>query len=181
MFETTGEGRRGRLREHRQRRESNRPLALRSSVAAHAIRDSHGARWFLAPCSRGVSPARPHPHPTHRCAPGRGRVQWRLPNGVLRPGVSRLQPSSSSCASACEEKDYKGFHAFPSNTTKDGPPITRDCPPSLLTSQGRSLTFCCSPSCASCTPRQEQRQAAMKKRSKQIGTQSTHDTAETML
>ena len=32
-------------------------------------------------------------------------------------------------------------HAFPSNITRDDPPITRDYPPSLLTLQGRSLTF----------------------------------------
>ena len=38
------------------------------------------------------------------------------------------------------ERDYKGLHAFPSTITRDGPPITRDCPPSLLISQGRSLT-----------------------------------------
>ena len=41
---------------------------------------------------------------------------------------------------ACEERDYKGLHAFPSNVTRDGPPITRDCPPSLLTLQGQPLT-----------------------------------------
>ena len=39
----------------------------------------------------------------------------------------------------CEERDYKGLHAFPSNITRDDPPITRDCPPSLLMLQGRSL------------------------------------------
>ena len=43
-------------------------------------------------------------------------------------------------ALCCEERDYKGLHAFPSNITRDGPPITRDCPPSLLTLQGRTLT-----------------------------------------
>ena len=41
---------------------------------------------------------------------------------------------------ACEERDYKGLHVFPSNTTRNDPPITRDCPPSLLTLEGRSLT-----------------------------------------
>ena len=46
-------------------------------------------------------------------------------------------------AQHCEERDYKGSHAFPSNITRDYPPITRDCPPSLLTSQGRSLTARC--------------------------------------
>ena len=33
--------------------------------------------------------------------------------------------------------DYKGLHAFPSNITRDDPPITRDYPPSLLALQGR--------------------------------------------
>ena len=41
---------------------------------------------------------------------------------------------------ACEERDYKGFHTFPSNITRHDPPITRDFPPSLLILQGRSLT-----------------------------------------
>ena len=40
---------------------------------------------------------------------------------------------------ACEERDYKGLHAFPSNITRDDPPITRDYPPPLLRLQGRSL------------------------------------------
>ena len=40
----------------------------------------------------------------------------------------------------CEERDYKGLHAFPFNITRDYPTITRDYPPSLLTLQGRSLT-----------------------------------------
>ena len=34
---------------------------------------------------------------------------------------------------------YKGLH-FPSNITREGPPITRDCPPSLIILEGRSLT-----------------------------------------
>ena len=35
----------------------------------------------------------------------------------------------------CEERDYKGLHAFPSNITRDGPPITRGLPclPSNIT------------------------------------------------
>ena len=33
--------------------------------------------------------------------------------------------------------DYKGLHAFPSNITRDDPPITRDYPPFLLALQGR--------------------------------------------
>ena len=40
----------------------------------------------------------------------------------------------------CGERDYKGLHAFPSNITRDDPPITRDFPPSLLILQGSSLT-----------------------------------------
>ena len=35
-----------------------------------------------------------------------------------------------------EERDYKGLHSFPSNITRDDPPSTRDCPPSLLRLQG---------------------------------------------
>ena len=31
---------------------------------------------------------------------------------------------------ACEERDHKELHAFPSNITRDDPPITRDSPPS---------------------------------------------------
>ena len=33
----------------------------------------------------------------------------------------------------------EGLHAFPSNITRDYPPITRDYPPSLLTLQGMTL------------------------------------------
>ena len=35
----------------------------------------------------------------------------------------------------CEERDYKELHSFPSNITRDGPPITRDYPslPSNIT------------------------------------------------
>ena len=39
----------------------------------------------------------------------------------------------------CEEIT-RDLHAFPSNITRDEPPITRDYPPSLLILQGRSLT-----------------------------------------
>ena len=48
--------------------------------------------------------------------------------------------SEGVLADACRQRDYKGLHAFPSNITRDGPPITRDFPPSLLMLQGRSLT-----------------------------------------
>ena len=34
----------------------------------------------------------------------------------------------------------QGIAPLPSNITRDGPPMTRDCPPSLLTLQGSSLT-----------------------------------------
>ena len=40
---------------------------------------------------------------------------------------------------ACDERDYKGLHAFPSNITRDEPPITRDYTPSLLILQGVTL------------------------------------------
>ena len=34
----------------------------------------------------------------------------------------------------------RDYTPFPSNITRDDPPITSDCPPSLLMLQGRSLT-----------------------------------------
>ena len=34
-----------------------------------------------------------------------------------------------AASASCEERDYKGLHALPSNITRDGPPITRDYPP----------------------------------------------------
>ena len=37
------------------------------------------------------------------------------------------------------ERDHKGLRAFPSNITRDAPPITRDFFPYLLTLQGRPL------------------------------------------
>ena len=48
-----------------------------------------------------------------------------------------LGVNSSACT--CEERDYKGLHAFPSNITRDDPPITRDYTPSLLILQGATL------------------------------------------
>ena len=39
-----------------------------------------------------------------------------------------------------KEGNYKGLRVFPSNITRDEPPITRDYPPSLLTLYGRPLT-----------------------------------------
>ena len=47
------------------------------------------------------------------------------------------------------------MHAFPSNITRDEPPITRDYPPSLLTLQGRSLTS----RCAGCRSRASRRRS----------------------
>ena len=39
----------------------------------------------------------------------------------------------------CEERGDKGLHAFPSNVTRDDPPITRDYTPFLLMLQGMTL------------------------------------------
>ena len=56
-----------------------------------------------------------------------------------QPGAADVESPSARMArlAPCEERDYTGLHApFPSNITRDDPPITRDCPPSLLTLQG---------------------------------------------
>ena len=92
----------------------------------------------------------------HGTAPD-GGVWLRARDGA--PEVSHTGASSSASSggvgrhaeydlvaaehAACEERDCKGLHAFPSNITRDDPPITRDCPPSLLTLQGGSLTCGC--------------------------------------
>ena len=47
--------------------------------------------------------------------------------------------SSQDWRFACEERDYKGLHAFPSNITRDDPPITRDYTPFLQMLQGMTL------------------------------------------
>ena len=52
---------------------------------------------------------------------------------------ARKPPHVVFAAVACDERDYKGLHAFPSNITRDGPPITRDYTPSLLKLQGMTL------------------------------------------
>ena len=55
-------------------------------------------------------------------------------------GITWCAMYSGTTAMSCEERDYKGLHAFPSSITRDDPPIKRDDPASLLTLQGRSLT-----------------------------------------
>ena len=60
--------------------------------------------------------------------------------GVVRPPRCSLS-LPSNITREVTERDYKGLHALPSNITRDGPPTTRDYPPSLLTLQGRSLTM----------------------------------------
>ena len=47
----------------------------------------------------------------------------------LRYGTAK---QCRACGICCEDRDYKGLHVFPSNITRDDPPITRDYPPSLL-------------------------------------------------
>ena len=74
---------------------------------------------------RGPAAARPRARP-RAAACGR---QARVPARTRAPA-----------ARGREERDYKGLHAFPSNITRDDPPITRDCPPPLLILQGRSRT-----------------------------------------
>ena len=51
----------------------------------------------------------------------------------------RAPVGSSSTQRTCEERDYKGLHTFPSNITRDDPPITRDYTPFLLILQGMTL------------------------------------------
>ena len=58
----------------------------------------------------------------------------------LRHGVGvQVRKPGGQREEACGERDYKGLHAFPSDITRDGPPITRDDTPFLLILQGMAL------------------------------------------
>ena len=83
---------------------------------------------------------------------GRRAVGARAPHGAVQPDgdVAALVVAPAHAAGAragglqrdvatCEERDYKGLHAFPSNITRDDPPITRDDTPFLQTLQGMAL------------------------------------------
>ena len=87
-----------------------------------------GVQAELAVAADGPGPTEDPEHYGTGAAPG---AAWR-----------RVHTEVEAVFHACEERNYKGLHAFPSNITRDDPPITRDYPPSLLIIllQGRSLT-----------------------------------------
>ena len=77
------------------------------------------------------------------CARSSSRVVFVASSAAMRNAASEAacRSADSVFARSCEERDYKGLHAFPSNITRHDPPIKRDCPPSLLILQGRPLTL----------------------------------------
>ena len=65
--------------------------------------------------------------------------------GIAPPSLLTLQGAVGREQRACEERGYKGLHAFPSNITRDAPPITRDYPPlpsNITREVTHRLSFC---------------------------------------
>ena len=91
---------------------------------------------------RGRGPERvvaPGSAPDH-VAVGAARVGASSGTGVGNAPAIGAAVRLGGLRGTCEERNYKGLHASPSNITRDYPPIKRDCPRSLLILQGRSLT-----------------------------------------
>ena len=78
-------------------------------------------------------------HQDTRSSRGKEIRDWKYSRSFLAAAL--LLPAVQFCSpgAPCEERDYKGLHAFPFNITRDEPPITRDFPPSLLILQGMTL------------------------------------------
>ena len=137
----------------RSRRQASRPLAP-ATVTSESETHGIGCIFYLTWYSKGKYASPLNDDNTFRLlvvnhgipAPRHGSRSPTQPHTACRVTCPASTPSASTFttisprACSCEERDDKGLHAFPSNITRDEPPITRDYAPSLLTLQRRSLT-----------------------------------------
>ena len=106
----------------RRARGGSRRLGARVRTPRHGMRGQlRGARGGRGGCVRAPCCRRPLP---------------RSPARRHRSLCRRRSSQPWTPMPPAERGDYKGSHAFPSNITRDAPPITREGPPSLLILQG---------------------------------------------
>ena len=121
----------------------------RTHTHAHTHTSGHEPESLPALSTRRETPRKTSacaldrlPQRATRCSTGSEASQYgsAFATGSRQPCPLGVTRGAAAPTTPVTERDYKGSHALPSNFTREGHPITRDCPPSLLILQGWSLT-----------------------------------------